>query len=223
MLWLIKIMLSYRIRNIWAKSKFVEMFGDLNKNDMSWQFSPLGEICDVRDGTHESPKYVSDSKYRLLTSKNFTKGYVDFSEVNYISEEDFHEINKRSLVESGDIVMPMIGTIGSPVIVGRDANFAIKNVALIKFSGSSYSSIFIKYVFDSEYFQTIVSSNDRGSNRKFVTLDDLRTFPVPIVDRKLQDTFADYAQTCDKLKFEAQERINNLILDRNALIDKHFK
>lgn len=205
-----------------VKSKFVEMFGNLSQNDMSWKFSPLGQICDVRDGTHESPKYVPDSKYRLLTSKNFTKGYIDFSDVKYISEKDFHEINKRSLVESGDIVMPMIGTIGSPVIIGSDANFAIKNVALIKFSESSYVPVFIKYVLDSEYFQSIVSSNDRGSNRRFVTLDDLRTLPIPIVDKKLQDAFADFAISCDKLKFEAQERIKKLTSDKKVLIDKYF-
>lgn len=49
--------------------------------------------------------------------KSFTKGYIDFSNVNHISKEDFDEINKRSRVDTNDIIMPMIGTVGSPVIV----------------------------------------------------------------------------------------------------------
>ena len=199
------------------------MFGDLINNEKGWNYTPLQAVCDVRDGTHDSPKYVVDSEYRLLTSKNFTKGYIDFSNVNYISKEDFDEINKRSLVSTNDIIMPMIGTVGNPVIVGDDANFAIKNVALIKFSGSKYLPTFVKYVLDSEYFQNIVTSNARGSNRTFVSLDDLRTLPIPVVDKKEQRVFADYAEECDKLKFEAQEKLEELNNAREEIIDKYFR
>lgn len=184
-----------------VKSKFNEMFGDINQNDKKWRFIPLQNICDVRDGTHESPKYIESGEYLLLTSKNFTKGYVDFKDSNFISEEDFNEINKRSLVEKNDIIMPMIGTIGSPVIVDTDIRFAIKNVALIKFANSNYLPLFIKYVLDSDYFQRIVNFNDRGSNRKFISLDDLRNLQIPSVSQDLQNKFADYAKACDKLKF----------------------
>ena len=206
-----------------VKSKFVEMFGDLTSNEKGWKYIPLQAVCDVRDGTHASPKYVANSEYRLLTSKNFTKGYIDFSNVNYISKEDFDEINKRSLVSTNDIIMPMIGTVGNPIIVGNDSDFAIKNVALIKFSGSRYLPIFVKYVLDSEYFQNIVASNARGSNRTFVSLDDLRTLPIPVVDKDLQRLFSNYVLDCDKLKFEAQTRLGELNTAREELIDKYFR
>ena len=115
-----------------VKSRFVEMFGDLVKNDKGWPLLPLGKVCDVRDGTHASPQYLM-SGYPLMTSKNFTNGYEDFSDVKLISKEDFEEINRRSRVDVGDIVMPMIGTIGNPVIITTRREFAIKNVSLIKF------------------------------------------------------------------------------------------
>ena len=199
------------------------MFGDLTTNEKGWKYTPLQTVCDVRDGTHDSPKYVTNSEYRLLTSKNFTKGYVDFSNINRISKEDFDKINKRSRVDTNDIIMPMIGTVGSPVIVGDDSNFAIKNVALIKFSSSKYLPVFVKQILDSEYFQNIVVSNARGSNRTFISLDDLRTLPVPVVEESLQKLFADYTVICDKLKFEAQERLKELNRTREELIDKHFR
>ena len=199
------------------------MFGDLTTNEKGWKYTPLQTVCDVRDGTHDSPKYVTNSEYRLLTSKNFTKGYVDFSNINRISKEDFDKINKRSRVDTNDIIMPMIGTVGSPVIVGDDSNFAIKNVALIKFSSSKYLPVFVKQILDSEYFQNIVVSNARGSNRTFISLDDLRTLPVPVVEESLQKLFADYTVICDKLKFEAQERLKELNRTREELIDKYFR
>ena len=103
----------------------------------------LGDICDVRDGTHNSPKY-HDSGYPLVTSKNLSKGFVDFTDCNLISKEDYDKINIRSKVDVGDILMPMIGTVGNPVIVQIEPEFAIKNVALIKFYKDS--KVLNKYI-----------------------------------------------------------------------------
>lgn len=67
-----------------------------------------------------------------MQSKNLSKnGQLDFSNISYISQKDFDEINKRSKVNVGDILFGMIGTIGNPVLLTKD-EFAIKNVALIK-------------------------------------------------------------------------------------------
>ena len=114
-----------------AQSIFYDMFGDPITNEKGWIVDVLNSVCDVRDGTHDSPKYVEDG-YPLITSKNVVEGGISFDDVNYISEDDLNAINARSRVDDGDIIMPMIGTIGKPVIVHKDREFAIKNVALIK-------------------------------------------------------------------------------------------
>lgn len=53
------------------KSRFIEMFGDPVTNPMGWEVGLLGTICDVRDGTHDSPAYF-DGGFPLVTSKNVT-------------------------------------------------------------------------------------------------------------------------------------------------------
>jgi len=58
----------------------------------------MGNVCDVRDGTHDSPKYVSEDGCPLVTSKNLSGGSVDLSNVSYISEADYEQINRRSKV-----------------------------------------------------------------------------------------------------------------------------
>lgn len=40
------------------QSTFLDMFGDPVTNPKGWEIRALGKICDVRDGTHDSPKYV---------------------------------------------------------------------------------------------------------------------------------------------------------------------
>lgn len=124
-----------------VRARFVEMFGNPVNNPYNFSKMKLGKICDVRDGTHDSPKYQTVG-YPLITSKNLTSGEIDFSNCNYIKEEDYKKINLRSEVTRGDIIMPMIRTIGNPIIVNTDIRFAIKNVALIKFNNNTLQNIY---------------------------------------------------------------------------------
>jgi len=99
---------------------------------MNWKIVSTSEILDVRDGTHDTPKYVSKNGIPLITSKNLKENKIDFQNVSLISLDDHFEISKRSKVEEGDILLAMIGTIGNPAVIKGDTNFSIKNVGLFK-------------------------------------------------------------------------------------------
>jgi type I restriction enzyme S subunit len=185
---------------------FHDMFGDFfqSKDDMV----ELGAVCDVRDGTHDSPKYVEDG-HPLLTSKNFSGGRIDYEGAKLISDEDFIKVNKRSEVNKGDIVMPMIGTIGSPVIVDFDPDFAIKNVALIKFQDSDMNAEFVRQVLDSSLFEAHVANKGRGGTQKFVSLGDIRKFMIPTPSSEHQRDFANRVRS---LKVEQEKLLSSMDL-----------
>lgn len=200
--------------DILIQSIFLDMFGDLAANSKGFPIVQMGDVCDVRDGTHDSPKYVSGGGYPLLTSKNVTGGVVDLTDVNYISEADYAQINKRSKVDRGDIILPMIGTIGSPVIVDEEPYYAIKNVALIKFTETSPSAVFVRHLLSGHYFEYIVSRKNRGGTQKFVSLGDLRAFPVPLPSNDEQREFV--------RRIEAVERIRSTNRRSKAEFDALF-
>ena len=96
-----------------------------------WSLATLSFICDVRDGTHESPVYQKNGVV-FITSKNIFKGKIDFSGSVFISKKDAFDIDKRSRVDRNDILMSMIGTIGNCALIDFEPDFCIKNIALIK-------------------------------------------------------------------------------------------
>jgi len=148
--------------------------------DPNWTMAELGEICDVRDGTHDSPKYGLNG-FPLITSRNLKNGFIDFTDVNLISREDLDAINKRSKVDDGDILMPMIGTIGNPVIVDSSFEFAVKNVALIKFhKNSKINNCFLKNVLASAEMQSLFDRQANGSTQKFIPLGFIRSLQIPL-------------------------------------------
>lgn len=175
--------------NALPQAIFQEMFGAVNGAAKA-NFAKLGDVCDVRDGTHDSPAYV-DEGYPLATSKNLTSGFVDLSSARLISKQDFDTINRRSKVDKGDILMPMIGTIGSPVIVDCEPSFAIKNVALIKMKPQSPKLSYVLQVLKSDHFRDLVESKNRGGTQKFLSLGDIRSLGLPIPSKTDQDRFAE--------------------------------
>lgn len=182
-----------------TQSIFTEMFGDLVVNPKGFAVSLLGKLCDVRDGTHDSPKYVSDG-YPLVTSKNLSEGRVDLTDVNLISKFDYDAINKRSKVDRGDLLMPMIGTIGNPVLIEQEPAYAVKNVAIVKFPPGSPSNIFIRAVLSGSYFDHIALRKNRGGTQKFLSLGDLRSIPVPLPPPNMQQAFVTRIHAVESLR-----------------------
>lgn len=196
-----------------AQSIFYEMFGDPVENEKGWEVKKLGEICDIRDGTHDSPKYVEHSDYLLITSKNIENNLISFENVNYITEEDFLRINKRSKVDDGDIIMPMIGTIGNPIIVKlvNNINFAIKNVALIKFySTSSVINYYLQSLMKSSSFEKDITRFHKGGTQKFIALGTIRNFKIPLPPLPLQQQFAARIEAIERQKQQVSETIKDL-------------
>ena len=156
----------------------VENYKPTIKIDPTWERKPLSSVCDVRDGTHDSPQFYTEG-VPLITSKNIRDNTISFEEVSLISREDYEKINLRSKVDLGDIIMPMIGTIGRPVIVSTEREFAIKNVALIKCSQNPINK-YVLLMLQSREFETYISEHKRGGTQNFLSLKDIRSFKIPI-------------------------------------------
>ena len=171
----------------------------LNPHD--WVKYQLGDVCNVRDGTHDSPQYYSEG-YPLVTSKNIAGGKINITDCNLICEEDYQKINQRSKVDYGDILMPMIGTVGNPVIVDLESEFAIKNVALIKFKENTrVLNTFVKALLESDYFDNAVISKVRGGTQKFLSLGDIRKLEICLPPIKVQESFKEFVDQVNKSKF----------------------
>lgn len=177
----------------------------------NWVVKKLGEVYDVRDGTHDSPKYVKEG-YALITSKNLKNDRLNYDNVNYITEQDYISINKRSKVDVGDVLFAMIGTIGNPIVIKDEPDFAIKNVALFKVP-KNQDSHFLKYYLDSSSVIEKMSKDAKGATQKFVGLGYLRNFEIPLpplpeqqhIVSILDEAFAAIA----KAKANAEQNLKN--------------
>ncbi len=204
-----------------VKSKFVEMFGENPVENGKWKVEKLNEITDVRDGTHDSPSYYSEG-YPFITTKNLIDGKIDFSTASLICKEDYEHFDKRSHVDDGDILMPMIGTIGGAVLVKKDRDFAIKNVSLIKRRIDDMNFIYLLSVLNSDFMNFHFEQFKIGGTQKFISLSLIRSLPIPVPPIDLQNDFAAYVQKIDSAKSIIKTQLNDLNELLESKMDFYF-
>lgn len=158
----------------------------------------------------------------MITSKNLmNNGQLSFEDVNFISKEDYEFINKRSNVDTGDILFGMIGTIGNPVIVGQNPNFAIKNVALIKEQNILKNSFLIHYLNSPIIKRQFHKIND-GGTQKFIALGKIRKLIINIPSKHEQNKLSDFFSKIDK-KIELFEmKYNSYVNFKKYLMQQIF-
>lgn len=161
-----------------------------------WKEMKLGDICDVRDGTHDSPKQSHIGK-SLVTSKNLKNGNVLLENTYLISEDDFFQINKRSKVDRYDILFSMIGTVGEIAIVKDEPDFAIKNVGLFKCNQDYELAKWIYYYMKSSSAREELQAAMKGSTQAYISLGDLRNFPILLPERTEQKSIASVLSSLD--------------------------
>jgi len=169
---------------------------------VGWEWVRLAEAFDVRDGTHDTPKYQI-SGYPLVTSKNLSSGRLDLSDIKYISEDDYKKINERSFIERGDVLFAMIGSIGNPVVIDIDDEFSIKNVALFKYYKKELSQpYFLKNVLETLSVNLKIASS--GGVQPFVSLGALRNtviaFPPLEEQRRIMMKLSELMSLCGQLE-----------------------
>lgn len=181
-----------------------------------WEQRKLNNVADVRDGTHDSPRYRTEG-HPFITSKNIKDGFINYADIQYISDEDFNEINKRSKVEVNDILMGMIGTIGNMALVREKPDYAIKNVALIKDTKKVHYLYLYHFLHSNNVVMQLFSGID-GGTQKFVSLNNIRNlnilFPNLKEQVKLGSFFEkiDYDITLYQRKLEQQKKLKKYFL-----------
>lgn len=177
---------------------------------MTFEYIRAEDYCDsVRDGTHDTPK-PTESGYKLVTGKHVKNGQIDPSDAYYISEKDYKKINERSLVEQWDVLMSMIGTVGEVAVVKEVPDYAIKNVALFKCSGSELKGKWLSYYLRSPMAKGHMNGNQKGSSQQFLSLKQLRDLPVIITEEPQMRRIVNILSVYDDLIENNQKQIKLL-------------
>ena len=149
----------------------------------SWKWVRLSEICNVSDGTHQTPKYV-DHGIPFISAQN-VKPYRFIPEVHRdVSYADYLEYNKNISPEKGDILMTRVGAgIGEAAIIDQDFQFSIYvSLTLIKRYSLQVDMEYLLNVLNSPLGDNLSKKKTlgKGSSQGNLNLIFIREFVLPL-------------------------------------------
>lgn len=191
----------------------------------NWETKKLNEITEVKDGTHDSPKYIKEG-IPFVTQKNIKPEGLTFDDTKFITETDHEKFYKRSNVTFGDILISMIGANrGMAAIVDDKRVFSIKNVGLIK-SSENINMNYLLYYLKSSLAMKYVLYMSNGGAQEFVGLTALRSFPIPYPSLKEQNEIVKNLDVLileiKKLEAIYQQKANDLEELKKSILQKAF-
>jgi len=158
----------------------------------------LQEVCHkITDGSHNPPKGIEQSDFLMLSSKNVFDDLITLDEPRYLSEEEYQNENTRTEIESDDLLMTIVGTVGRIAVVpkGFPAICLQRSVAVIKPDKSMVNSRYLMYQIRS--MRSFFEAEAHGVAQKGIYLKQLSN--VGIQCPRLDEQYT-IASTLDKLQ-----------------------
>jgi len=151
-----------------------------------WESVPLKSVVTkLVDGSHNPPS-KQESGRPMLSARNIENNKIVFDNFRYIADEDFNREHVRTRVESGDVLLTIVGTIGRAAVVpdGID-NFTLqRSVAVL--TPSSVLPKYLMYQLQAPFIQRHFEKSARGTAQKGVYLKTLGQTPIRVAPQDQQ-------------------------------------
>ncbi|WP_370447271.1 restriction endonuclease subunit S [Veillonella sp. VA137] len=190
-----------------VKSKFAEMFGLSN-------LAPLSRIATVEMGQSPSGNSYNNDGNGMI----FHQGKIAFGSL-YINDSGVWTTNPIKIAEVNDVLMSVRAPVGDTNITLKQCCIG-RGLASIRVINGKATPTFLIYSIRSVEGDILGKT---GVSFDSIGKDGILSLRIPVASIEEQNQFTDYALSCDKLKFEAQERLKELNRTREELIDKHFR
>ena len=190
-----------------AKSRFIELFGDMLLNNLGWPESQLYTIADIVSGITKGRK-IRDAELievPYMAVSNVKDGYIDWTTVKTIMASK-QEIEQYRLMPY-DVLMTEGG---DPDKLGRGAviinplkdSIHQNHIFRVRLNNERALPIFFSYYLQQQkakrYF---LGCAKQTTGIASINMKQLRALPVVLPSLELQNEFATFVEQTDKLKY----------------------
>ena len=210
-------------KNAAMKDSGIEWIGKIPKESKLSKLKYLVS-SNITDGTHQTPEYEDKEKgYPFLSSKDITKGYIDWTDIKYVTKAVHEKLQKETQIRRGDILLAKNGTTGIAAIVDTDKVFDIYvTLALIRSDEKKVIPEYLLYAINSLLSKKQFDEYLLGIGVPNLHLNLIKNTYVIVHDLKYQNQIVDYLNKKCKLIDDAiagkQKKLESLEEYKKSLI-----
>jgi type I restriction enzyme S subunit len=144
-----------------------------------WEVRRLEELCSsITDGTHYTPKYVSDG-IPFYSVENVTAN--NFTDTKFISPEEHAKLIKRCKPERGDILLTRIGSLGDTKLINWDVNASIYvSLALLKPTREVHAGYLHGYSKSNQFVRDVEKRSLLNAAPRKINMGNIGNIPIPL-------------------------------------------
>ncbi len=206
------------------RARFVELFGDVIRNDRKWGCKQFSDITTSRLGKMLDTKHQTGiCKYPYLA--NFNVQWFKF-ELDNLNEMDFNEKDREEFcLEDGDLLVCEGGEIGRCAVWHNQVKNCFFQKALHRVRCNQeiilpdYLAWWFKYNRDNGGFDAIEGAKATISH---LTGAKMKMLDVTVPPIELQEQFVDFIHQVDKSKAAVKKALDETQLLFDSLMQKYF-
>ena len=203
-----------------VKSRFIEMFGDINTNEKAWESQPLGELCTiVRGGSPRPIENYLDGDVPWIKIGDATKGdnvYLHSTKEHIIQDG----VKKSRMVKAGSLIFANCGvSLGFARIITfdgciHDGWLAMEDIDV------RIDKVFLLQSLNqmTEHFRSIAPAGTQPNLNTAI----MKAYVQIIPPMKLQKEYIGFVEQVEKSKLEIQKSLQQLETLKKALMQKYF-
>ena len=209
------------------KARFVELFGDPDNNEKSWDIDKMEHLCEVgsskriyqNEQSMEGAPFlrISDLVNRIDTGSKKCDLYIPI--------EKFAELKEQGLVpRPGDILLTARGTLGRCYIVQSDDEFYFQDGMITWLSNYDrrITALYISYLFEMPGFRKQIDALQAGSTVAYMSISMTKKLNIMVPPIELQNQFADFVKQVNKSKVAVQKALEKTQLLFDSLMQQYF-
>jgi type I restriction enzyme, S subunit len=146
-----------------------------------WPQAAIGEVAEVFDGPHATPKTV-DAGPIFLGIGALQNGRINLGETRHVTSEDFRKWTRRVKPQAGDIVFSYETRLGEAAMIPAGLECCLgRRMGLVRANRSRLDPRFFLYVYLSPRFQEFIRSRTiPGATVDRIALKEFPSFLIPV-------------------------------------------
>ncbi|HRC22991.1 MAG: restriction endonuclease subunit S [Nitrospira sp.] len=163
---------------------------------------PIGDVAEVFDGPHATPKTV-DAGPVFLGISALQDGKINLGETRHVTLQDFRQWTRRVKPQSDDVVFSYETRLGQAAIIPEGLECCLgRRMGLVRVNRKRVDPRFFVYQYISPPFRKFVDSKTvRGATVDRIALKEFPSFPISLPSLSEQERMTN---RLDKLRAETQ-------------------
>src|SRR6266487_2480099 len=172
------------------------------QDKQSWRRVCIKDVCEsIIDCVNKTaPTVEYQTEFKMIRTTNVKSGWIDLSDVKYVTQEVFERWTRRAIPKKGDVILTREAPLGEVGILRtNDKIFLGQRLVQYRANSKYLDNKFLLYAFQENDLQSQIKALGSGATVEHMRVPDAEKLTLRLPPLTMQHTIADILSAYDDL------------------------